>query len=116
MKYTLFGLVFSLLATNAIWVYSYADVMVSLDHSRSSYVDQKESIDILLMVSNLLLLGQDCNSVLSKVEGMADPVLISKRTNAIFVGSVVLIFEEGLLASIKLLGELTAEEFDYVDS
>lgn len=116
MKYILFGLVFLLLATNAFWAYNYADMITSLDHSRSSYASQKEAIDTLLMVSNLLLLGQNYNSVLSKMEGITDPLLIKKRTDAILVGPVVLIFERGLLTSIKLLRELTAEEFDYVNS
>ena len=116
MKYILFGLAFLLLATNAFWIYNYADKITSLDHSRSAYTDQKEAVDTLLMVSNLLLLGQDYNNVLLAVEDISDPVLIKKRANAILVGPVVLFFEKGLLTSIKLLKDLTTEEFNNVNN
>lgn len=112
MKYLVFFLLALLVVTNAVWIFYLLDRGVTLDHSRSAIADTERSLSILLKLSKSSLTGKGYQSILENIEINIEDSLIKTRPNAIFIDSVILVFEEGLFVEIKLLNEISSEEYD----
>lgn len=115
MKYIVVILIVLLVVTNIFWLYNALDKGVTSDHSLSAQVQNDKTIETLLLINNLLFLGQDYESVSTKLESELGEDLIKRKSSAIFVGSVILIFDDGLLNSVKLLNDVTTDEYDRLE-
>ena len=115
MKYALGILVILLVLTNAFWVYNAVDRGVTLSYARSSQIQQQKTIKTLLLLNNFFSLGEDYGSVAEKLGSNSDIGPTKKRKSAIFVGSVVLIFDNAKLSSVRLLDDLTSQEYEALD-
>ena len=111
MKYFLTILVILLVVTNMFWLYNALDKGMTADHSRSAQTQATKSIETLLLLNNLFSLGQGYESVSANLESKLNSSLIKNKSNAIFVDSVVLIFENRSLSAVKLLNDLTSKEY-----
>ncbi len=68
------------------------------------------------MLNNLFSTGQSYESISSELElELGGTVLVKRKTNAIFVDSVVLVFDAGSLTSVRLLNNLSSEEYDLLE-
>jgi len=101
--------------SNLFWLCNAIDKTVTINHSRSAYVKTERSIEVLLLLNNLVSLGQDYELVLSKLESELNPALVKHGSNTIFVDSVVLVFEDNSLTAVTLLDNLTSEEFNKLE-
>lgn len=115
MKYTVAILIILLIATNMFWLYNTLDKGITADHSRSAKAQSDKTVETLLMLNNLLALGQDYESVATKLEAEFVSSLIKRKSNAIVVDSIVLVFNERLLSAVKLLSDLSTQEYEKLE-
>ncbi len=115
MKYTISILALLLIITNIFWVYSTLDNSLAADHSRLTQAHSNKTIETLLFISNSFSLGLDYKSVSRTIPSKFGSSLIKEKDNAIFINSVVLIFDDGLLSEVKLLNDLSSEEYDKLE-
>ena len=115
MKYLVAMLAILLLTTNVFWIYNALDKGVTTDHSRSAQTHADQTVATLLLLSNLLSLGQSYETVSANLEHLSDSILIKRKSDAIFVNSVVLIFNAGSLSAVKLLADLSSDEYDELE-
>ncbi|WP_017444198.1 hypothetical protein [Gayadomonas joobiniege] len=112
MKSIILILVLCLFVTNAFWLYNALDNGVSNDYSKQANMEKDSAVKTLLLLSNIFSKGQPLDEVLSRLNSYTSSNLIKVKSSAIFVNSVVLVFQNNVLDEIKLLSELTAEEYE----
>ncbi|MCG7547859.1 hypothetical protein [Pseudoalteromonas sp. Of7M-16] len=115
MKYIVILLTTLLFITNGFWIFNAIDRWERSKYFTASLEELKSKNEVLLKLINTFDVEDNYDSISKKLKQNEFSSIVQRKQSAIFVGSIVLVFHKESLKEVKLLNELTSDEYDKLE-